>query len=88
MMFHVNDNCIGFVWQSSGRGWATGLASVRRREKLPTCPVEPVLAGFRTDLLLAKAKHISDGGSASGITYLRQGKKVTVQHRKFSQKEE
>jgi len=29
----------------------------------------------KTDLLLAKAKPISDGGSASVIPYLRRGKK-------------
>jgi len=33
-------------------------------------------AGSNTDLLLAKAKPISDGGSASGITYSRRGKKI------------
>jgi len=34
-----------------------------------------VPAGSKTDLLLAKAEAISDSGSASGITYLRRGKK-------------
>jgi len=34
-----------------------------------------VPAGSKTDPLLAKAKPISDGGSASGITYLRKGRK-------------
>ncbi|PKU45665.1 hypothetical protein llap_4036 [Limosa lapponica baueri] len=29
--------------------------------------------GSKTDTLLAKAKPISDGGCASGITYLRRG---------------
>jgi len=32
-------------------------------------------ASFKMELLLAKAEPISDGGSASGITYLRRGKK-------------
>ena len=50
------------------------MASVRSCEKLPPCLVEPVPAGSKTDLLLAKAKPISDGGSASVITYLRRGK--------------
>jgi len=35
-------------------------------------------AGSKTDPLLAKAKPISDGGTASGITYLRRGKKTAV----------
>ena len=30
--------------------------------------------GSKSDLLLAKAKPISNSGSASGITYLRKGK--------------
>ncbi|GAB0207612.1 acid sphingomyelinase-like phosphodiesterase 3b [Grus japonensis] len=33
-------------------------------------------ASSKTDLLLAKAEPISDSGSASGITYLRRGKKL------------
>ena len=36
--------------------------------------IEPMSATSKTDLLLAKAKPISDGGSASVITYLRRGK--------------
>ena len=36
-------------------------------------------AGSKTDPLLAKAEPISSSGSASGITYLRRGKKVTAQ---------
>ena len=36
-------------------------------------------AGSKMDLLLAKAKPISNSGSASVITYLRRGKEVTVQ---------
>jgi len=34
-----------------------------------------VLAGSETDLLLAKAKSVSDSGSASVVTYLRSGRK-------------
>ena len=41
---------------------------------LPPCPTEPMQAGSKMDLLLAKAKPISDGGSASGITQFRKGK--------------
>ena len=36
-------------------------------------------AGSKMDPLLAKAEPISDGGSASGITYLRKGKKTAAQ---------
>jgi len=49
---------------------------VRSCWKLPPCPTEPVPAGSRTDPLLAKAEPISDGGSTSGITELRRGKKL------------
>jgi len=44
-------------------------------EKLPLCLIKPVLAGSKIDLLLAKAKPMSDGGSASVRTYLRRGRK-------------
>ena len=50
------------------------MVSVRSCWKLPLCPTEPVLASSKTDLLLAKAKPISDSGSSSGITYLRREK--------------
>jgi len=53
---------------------ATGAASMRRCQKLPLCPKERMPAGSKMDLLLAKAKPISDGGSTSVITYLRRGK--------------
>ncbi|KAK4810990.1 hypothetical protein QYF61_014462 [Mycteria americana] len=53
---------------------ATGVASVRRRQKLPLCPTEPVPASSKMDPPLAKAEPISDSGSASVITYLRRGK--------------
>jgi len=51
---------------------AIGVASVRSCQKLCPCLIEPMPAGSKTDPLLAKAKPISDGGSASGITYLRR----------------
>jgi len=35
-----------------------------------------VPVGSKTDPLLAKGKPVSDGGSASGITYLRREKKT------------
>jgi len=50
------------------------VASVRSCQKLPSCPVEPVPDGSKTDPLLAKAKPVSEGGSTSVITYLRRGK--------------
>ena len=55
-------------------GGATGVASVRRCQKLPLCPIEPMPASSKMDPLLAKAELISDSGSASGITSLRKGK--------------
>ena len=55
-------------------GGATGVASVRSCEKLSPYLIEPMLAGSKTDPLLANTKPISIGGSASVITYLRRGK--------------
>jgi len=66
--------CCGFAWQDFGSGGAIGLASVRSCQKLPSYLIKPVPAGSKMDPLLAKAKPISDGGSASGITYLRRRK--------------
>jgi len=68
--------CMRFVWQGFGSRRATGLAFVRRCQKLPPCLTEPVPAGSRMDLLLAKAKTISDSGRVSEITYLWKGKKT------------
>jgi len=51
------------------------VASLRSCQKLPPCLIESVPAGSKMDLPLAKAKPISDGGSASGITQLRRGRK-------------
>jgi len=55
-------------------GGAVGVASVRSY-KFPPCLINPVTASSKTDSPLAKAKPISDGGSASGITYSRRGRK-------------
>jgi len=41
---------------------------MRSCQKLPLCPVEPVPPGSMTDLPLAMAEPITDGGSTSGIT--------------------
>lgn len=57
-----------------GSGGATGVASVRRCQKLPPCLREPMTAGSKMDLPLAKAEPISNGGIATVITYLRRGK--------------
>jgi len=54
------------------------VASVRSCEKLPPCLIKPVPAGSETEPPLPKAKPISDGGSASGITDLRRGRKKAV----------
>jgi len=50
------------------------MSSVRSCKKLS--PVKPVPAGSKIDLMLAKAKSISNGGRASGITYLRSRKRL------------
>jgi len=65
----------GFAWQGFGSRGAIGVASVRSYEKLPPHLTKPVPAGSKTDLPLAKAKPISNGGSASVTTYLRKARK-------------
>jgi len=57
------------------RFWQWGSYRGGFCEKLLPCLIKPVLAGFKTDLPLPKAKPISNGGSASGITYLRKRRK-------------
>jgi len=54
------------------------MASVRSCQKFPPCLMEPVPAGSKMDPQLAKAKPISNGGSASGITQLIRGRKKTA----------
>jgi len=56
-------------------GEPIGMASMRSCKKLPHCLITPVPAGSNMDLLLAKAKPISDSGRTSGLTYLRRGRK-------------
>ena len=53
---------------------AAGVASERRHQKLAPCWTEPIPAGSKMDLPLAKAELIRDGGSTSVITYLRKDK--------------
>lgn len=67
--FLVFTYCIGFAWQSFGTGGDIGVASVRSCQEFPVS--DRANASSKMDLLLAKAEPISDGGSASGITYLR-----------------
>jgi len=55
-------------------------------EKLPPSLIKPVLAGSKMDLLLAKAKLIGDGGSASVIT-LRKGRKKNLAVRRQLERE-
>ena len=54
------------------------MASARSCQKLALCLIKPVLAGSKTDRPLPKAKPISDGGGASGITYFRKGRKPAL----------
>lgn len=66
-------DCVGFVWQ----GWGWGQSRLRGGfcEKLPPCLTETVPADSKTEPPLAKAKHISDTSSISGITCLGREKK-------------
>ena len=51
------------------------MSPVRSCWKLPLCLTEPMPAVSKTDLLMAKAEAVSNGCSASMITYIRMGKK-------------
>jgi len=64
------------------------VASVRSCGKILLCPTEPMPAGSKTDPLLAMAKPTSNGGSASGITYLRRGKKFAAQQQLQAERSE
>ncbi|KAK4815591.1 hypothetical protein QYF61_004806 [Mycteria americana] len=64
--------CLNFP--GFGSKGTTGVASVRRCQKLHPCWTEPDPAGSKTDPPLAKAEPISNSGSTSVITYLRMGK--------------
>jgi len=56
-----------------GGGYRGGFCE-KLREASPVSD-KPVSAGSKTDLPVAKAKPISEGGSTSVITYLRRGRK-------------
>jgi len=75
----VFDACYGFAWQGFGSRGAIGVTSLRSCEKLPPCLIKPAPAGSKMDPLLVKAKPISDSGNASVITYLRKGRKKTLE---------
>lgn len=47
---------------------------MRRCEKLPPCPTEPVSDSSKMNMLLAKAEPIGNGGNASVVKHLRRGK--------------
>jgi len=72
----VLENCYRFTWQDFGSGGAIGVAFVRSCEKLCPYLIKPVPASLKMDLLLAKAKPVSNSGSAFLITYLRTGEKL------------
>jgi len=67
--------CYQVAWQGFDSTGGIGVGYVRSCRKLPCCTIEPMPDASKMDLPLAKAKPISDGGSASGITYIRRGKK-------------
>ena len=75
----VLSSCYGFVLQGFGSGGAYRGGFCEKLEKLPPCLIQPVPAGSKTDTLLAKATPTSNGGSASGIMYLRKGRKKTAE---------
>jgi len=52
------------------------VASVRSSEKHPLYLIESMPASSKMDSLLAKAKPVSNCGSASVITHLRTGKNL------------
>jgi len=57
---------------------------VRSCQKRPLCLMEPMPAGCKADPPLAEAEPISDGGSTSGVTNSRRGKKL-LHNSNFSQ---
>jgi len=54
------------------------VASVRSCQKLALCLIKPVLVGSKTDQPLPKAKPVSNGGGASGVTCFRKERKQTL----------
>lgn len=60
-------------------GESTELISVRSCQKLSPCRTEPIPAGCKMSLMLAKVEPIDNSGRASGVTDSRRGEKVAVQ---------
>lgn len=62
-----------------GKGFAAlgpaRIVSVRSSQKLPQSLVDPMPFSSEVDLQLAKAEPISDGGSDSGVRYLKREEK-------------
>lgn len=59
--------CIWFIWQGSGNGGTTEMASVRSYQKPLPRLTEPMPEGARMDPPLAKAKPLRDGSNDSVI---------------------
>lgn len=70
------DECTGFVCQGFGSGGAPRVTFVRRWRKAPPSPIEPMPAGSKVSLLLAKAEPICDGDRASGIEIFKRKEKM------------
>jgi len=73
-LLHNMCESIGFARQGFGGRGAIGVGAVRRCQKLPPCPTEPMPASSKMDPLLGKAKPSSNGGGISVITWLRRKK--------------
>lgn len=52
------------------------MASMRRCQKIPSCPTEPMPAGSKMHLLLAKAEPICSGGSINWHNTFKKGKEA------------
>ena len=63
--------CTGFTWQGFGSRGTAGLGSVRRVRKLPHVRSEPDPDDSKRDLLLTRAKPMSDVVCASVRADLR-----------------
>lgn len=63
-----------FAWQGFGSEQATGMAPIRRHQKLSPYPTQPMPDGSKMDL--DKAELVSDGGNTPVIMYLRSWKKL------------
>jgi len=55
-LFSLLTLCIESAWEGFGSRGITGVASVRRCQKLPLCPIKPMPAGSKMDLQKTAAK--------------------------------